>query len=98
MKITREEARRIADLAHLEFDDASLDRLAGEMTKILEYVESLPLTRPSATLSPLPRGEGADGDTPLRDDEVRPSIDRDVIAQNAPAFSDGFFVVPRFIS
>lgn len=42
MKITRKEARRIATLAHLEFDDASLDRLAAEMTKILGYIEKLP--------------------------------------------------------
>ena len=42
MNISRDEARRIADLAHLEFDDASLDRLAAEMTKILGYIERLP--------------------------------------------------------
>ena len=39
MKITRDEARRIAQLAHLAFDDASLDRMAAEMTKILTYIE-----------------------------------------------------------
>src|SRR2546428_360637 len=32
MKITRDEARRIAELAHLAFDDESLDRMAAEMT------------------------------------------------------------------
>ena len=41
MKIDRAEARRIADLAHLEFDDAALDRLAGEMTKILSHIDQL---------------------------------------------------------
>jgi aspartyl-tRNA(Asn)/glutamyl-tRNA(Gln) amidotransferase subunit C len=41
MKIDREEARRIADLAHLEFDDAGLDRMAAEMSKILGYMDQL---------------------------------------------------------
>jgi len=39
MKIDREEARRIADLAHLELDDAALVRMAEEMTKILTYID-----------------------------------------------------------
>ena len=39
MKITRDEARRIAELAHLAFDDESLDRMAAEMTEILGYIE-----------------------------------------------------------
>ena len=33
MKIDREEASRIARLAHLELDDAALVRMAEEMTK-----------------------------------------------------------------
>jgi Asp-tRNA(Asn)/Glu-tRNA(Gln) amidotransferase C subunit len=41
MKIDRDEAKRIAGLAHLEFDDAGLDRMAGEMTKILSYIDQL---------------------------------------------------------
>ena len=88
MKISRDEARRIADLAHLEFDDAGLDRMAAEMTKILGYIEMLP-DAPA---------EHADAPgTPLRDDAVRPSIDRDRVAANAPSWDKGFFVVPAVI-
>jgi aspartyl-tRNA(Asn)/glutamyl-tRNA(Gln) amidotransferase subunit C len=93
LKITRDEARRIATLAHLEFDDDSLDRLAGEMTKILGYVESLPPS-PGPSGHPLPHaGEG----TVLREDLVTPSLDRHLVAENAPSFDDGFFVVPKVI-
>ena len=42
-----------------------------------------------------PRTE--DTQTPLRDDRVRPSIDRDAVAKNAPDWDDGFFVVPVVI-
>ncbi|HUP48823.1 MAG TPA: Asp-tRNA(Asn)/Glu-tRNA(Gln) amidotransferase subunit GatC, partial [Thermoanaerobaculia bacterium] len=89
MNITRDEARRIAELAHLEFDDASLDRLAGEMTKILRYIDRL-----------RDAGEAPAG-TPalqiLRDDVARPGIARAGIERNAPELDRGFFVVPKVI-
>ena len=91
MKITREEARRIADLAHLEFDEPSLDRLASDMTAILGYVEQIVTVNES-------EGVGLESAaTPFREDEVRPSLDRSVVEANAPEWSDGFFVVPKVI-
>ena len=93
MKIDREEARRIAGLAHLEFDDAALDRMAADMTRILEYVEALPTDRSSA-----PRASGPQAsETPLRDDVVQTSVDRNAVAKNAPEWENGFFVVPAVI-
>ena len=92
MKITREEARRIADLAHLEFDEPSLDRLASDMTAILGYVEQIGMVASAAeTVEMTPAA------TPFREDEVRPSLDRSVVEANAPDWSDGFFVVPKVI-
>ncbi|HEY3054861.1 MAG TPA: Asp-tRNA(Asn)/Glu-tRNA(Gln) amidotransferase subunit GatC [Thermoanaerobaculia bacterium] len=90
MKIDRDEARRIADLAHLEFDDAGLDRMAEEMTTILGYIETL------AAVDTEKAGEDA-GTTPLRDDVLAPSVDREKVARNAPAWENGFFVVPAVI-
>ena len=92
MKIDRHEARRIADLAHLEFDDAGLDRMAGEMTKILSYIDQL------REVDTTGFDESSESDsTPMRADEPRPSLDRDAVARNAPSWSDGFFVVPKVI-
>ena len=92
MKISRDEARRIAALAHLEFDEVSLDRLAGEMSRILEYIDQL---------------RDVEGDdearvrTPaaqnLRDDQPRGGVDQQSSARNAPEFENGFFVVPKVI-
>ena len=91
MKISREEARRIADLAHLEFDDDGLDRMAAEMTEILGYIEKLrEVDLPTREMMPSEA-------TPMRDDVNRPSLDRDTVASNAPAWSGGFFVVPKVI-
>jgi aspartyl-tRNA(Asn)/glutamyl-tRNA(Gln) amidotransferase subunit C len=89
VKIDRHEARRIAGLAHLEFDDASLDRIAGEMTQILGYVERL-------RDAPVSDAQAAAA-TPMREDVVRAGTTRGQVAQNAPEFENGFFVVPKVI-
>ena len=91
MKITRDEARRIAELAHLEFDDAGLERMADEMTKILSYIDQL---NGAPTLVGTPPAEAG---APLREDVVRPGIAREAVERNAPAFRDGHFVVPKVI-
>lgn len=92
MKITRDDARRIAALAHLEFDDDGLDRMAAEMTKILSYIDQLREVETTTDKS-----VGATPDTPLREDVVRPGVDRDRVERNAPAWRDGHFVVPKVI-
>ena len=89
MKITREEAKRIAELAHLEFDDAGLERMADEMTKILSYIDQLREVEGSTDMSV--------GATPLREDVARPGVPREAVERNAPSFRDGHFVVPKVI-
>jgi aspartyl-tRNA(Asn)/glutamyl-tRNA(Gln) amidotransferase subunit C len=89
MKIDRDEARRIAALAHLEFDDAGLDRMAAEMTAILTYIDQLKEvegTTPAVA-----------GSTPLRADEMKDGVAREDVARNAPSWRDGQFVVPKVI-
>jgi aspartyl-tRNA(Asn)/glutamyl-tRNA(Gln) amidotransferase subunit C len=91
MQIDRDEARRIARLAHLEFDDEGLDRMAGEMTTILTYIDQLREIDVSGVALE------ATGATPLRDDEPRAPLERDPIAENAPEWRDGLFVVPKVL-
>jgi aspartyl-tRNA(Asn)/glutamyl-tRNA(Gln) amidotransferase subunit C len=92
MKIDRDEARRVAALAHLEFDDAGLDRMAAEMTKILTYIDQLKEVDVSEFAE---RGELEA--TPMRDDVPQQTLDREQVARNAPSWADGFFVVPKVI-
>jgi aspartyl-tRNA(Asn)/glutamyl-tRNA(Gln) amidotransferase subunit C len=91
MKIDRDEARRVAALAHLEFDDAGLDRMAAEMTRILTYIDQL------REIDVAGFDDDVQSGTPLRDDEPHASTDRELVARNAPAWRDGFFVVPKVI-
>jgi len=41
MALSRQEVQKIADLARLGLTDAELDKFAGQMTGILEYVDIL---------------------------------------------------------
>jgi aspartyl-tRNA(Asn)/glutamyl-tRNA(Gln) amidotransferase subunit C len=93
MKIDVAEAKRIADLAHLEFDDPALERMAGEMTKILSYIDQLREADGAGF-----QWTAAAESTPLRDDVQRAPVERAAVAANAPAFSDdGHFIVPKVI-
>ena len=91
MKITRDEARRVAGLAHLEFDEPGLERMAAEMTKILTYIDQLAeLDLSGVAQTPV-------APTPMREDVPHTLVDRELVARNAPAWSDGFFLVPKVI-
>jgi aspartyl-tRNA(Asn)/glutamyl-tRNA(Gln) amidotransferase subunit C len=93
MKIDRDEAKRIADLAHLEFDEPALERMAGEMTRILSYIDQLREVDVTGF-----EGMTAVEATPMRDDVPGPAVDRRAVAANAPSFSgDGHFIVPKVI-
>jgi len=90
--IDLKEVRRIADLAHIEFDQAGLEQMARELSKILEYIDQLnevPLEDAEVVSSTV--------STPMRDDAVSPSVPIEEVEQNAPAFTHGFFAVPRVI-
>ena len=41
MKITKNEVLHVADLARLDLDEESIDRFAGQIGEILEYVDTL---------------------------------------------------------
>jgi len=92
MSVSREEVEKVARLAELHVDAAAVASLAEEMSRILEYV---------AQLAAVPVGDGARSFTPgpeairLRADEVRPWPLAVPPAEFAPAFREGFFIVPR---
>lgn len=91
MKVDREEAGRIAALANLAFDEHGLDRMAAEMTAILSYIDQL------AEVNVEGFEEDAQLPSMMRPDEVGASTDRQTIAENAPAWNDNYFVVPRTV-
>lgn len=92
--ISREEVAHLARLSRLAVTDAELDRFAGQLDVILQAVARV--------------GEVAAADIPptshsvpltnvLREDVVRPGLDRCAALAGAPDAYEGRFRVPRIL-
>ena len=94
MRIDRELVRRVARLAALELAEGEDERLAEELTRVVEHFETLRAI-PEAELPPLPEA------APLA---LRPDVpsgppgERPFVAANAPEAAHGHFVVPRVVT
>ncbi|MGE5560824.1 MAG: Asp-tRNA(Asn)/Glu-tRNA(Gln) amidotransferase subunit GatC [Chloroflexota bacterium] len=95
MNITRADAEHVARLARLALSDGELERLTGELSRIMAYVEKLnevDTTGVPPTSHTLP-GQSA----PLRDDVPRPGLTPEQALANAPDQASGSFRVPRVL-
>lgn len=89
--ITREDVAHVARLARLSLGDDELEMFTGQLAAVLDHaqdVASLDTAGVPATAHPLPL------ENVLRDDEVRPSLDRAEVLAAAPAVEDDRFRVP----
>lgn len=85
------EVERIARLARLDLDEESSLRMAADLSKILEYVETL---RDLEDTPELLERSPMETQPDLVDDR---RVGRERIAEIAPEFEKGFFVVPPVI-
>lgn len=84
----------MARLARLSFSDAELDRLASQLSAVLDHaadVEALDVSDVEPTSHPIPFSNV------MRADELRPSLPRDEVLAQAPATADGQFRVPPIL-
>jgi aspartyl-tRNA(Asn)/glutamyl-tRNA(Gln) amidotransferase subunit C len=93
-KITRAEVEHAARLARLELSDDEKERMTTQLDAILGYMETLNTldtadVEPTTTVIPMI--------SVMRDDEVRPSLDREDALANAPEREGAYFRVPRII-
>jgi aspartyl-tRNA(Asn)/glutamyl-tRNA(Gln) amidotransferase subunit C len=94
MKITKQEVLYVADLARLEIDEALVEKLAGQIGNILDYVDQLKQVdtsgiKPTSHALPLTNA--------FREDAEAPHLERDAALANAPEQEDGNFLVPKVI-
>lgn len=97
-KVTVEDVQRVAELAHLELAPEETAPMVRDLNAILDYVAELNVLDtsnvvPLAQLSEV-TGEGV---AALRADQVRPSLNRAVVMQQAPETDGSFFKVPKVI-
>jgi aspartyl-tRNA(Asn)/glutamyl-tRNA(Gln) amidotransferase subunit C len=94
MKISKEDVKKVAELARLEFNEAQTEKFTDQMGNILEYIEKL---NELNTDNVAPTSHVLDISTPLREDKVQKLLTIDEVLQNAPESEDDFFVVPQVI-
>jgi aspartyl-tRNA(Asn)/glutamyl-tRNA(Gln) amidotransferase subunit C len=99
MKISREEAQRVADLAHLELSPEEVETYRGQLDEILSYVAKLE-TLDVSSAEPMAQVlvQAATETRPeLRKDEPRPCNLATVVLGQAPDAKKPFFRVPKVI-
>ena len=95
MKITKDEVIHVARLARLDIDATSIDKFAGQIGTILEYVDTL---NRADTQGVTPTSHAISLTNAFREDEETDNLDRDTVLANAPQTEGGNFVVPKIIN
>ena len=92
--ISRDDVAHVARLARLELTTDELDLFTSQLAAVLEHaadVEALDVADVPPTMHPYPLRNV------MREDEVRPGVDRDEVLAQAPAAEDGRFKVPPIL-
>ena len=89
--IGRDDVLHVAKLARLRLTDEEVERMSGELSHILEHVEKIG----ELSLDDVPpTTHVVELENVLRDDEPRPSLERDRALESAPDATDEGFRVP----
>jgi len=91
---TRDQVRKVAVLARLEFTDSEADAFAGQLTRILDYVDKLSALD---TEGVEPTSHALALVNVLRPDVLRPSLTPEQALANAPQAEAQCFRVPPII-
>jgi aspartyl-tRNA(Asn)/glutamyl-tRNA(Gln) amidotransferase subunit C len=88
--LDREQVLHVARLARLELNDEEVDRMAAELSKVLDHIEAI---RELDLEGVPPTSHVIDVVNVLRADEPEPSLPRDIVLAPAPEpLNDGFGV------
>jgi aspartyl-tRNA(Asn)/glutamyl-tRNA(Gln) amidotransferase subunit C len=94
MAISREEVKRIAELARLEIPESSLERVAAELSAVLDFAATLH----RLDLQGHEPSTFAPAEAPLREDVVNGRrLTPEAALAAAPEREDGFFRVPPIV-
>src|SRR5215831_17692692 len=97
-KLTRADVERIAALARLNLSEAEVDVFVVQLGDILSHAEDLQRVDTSG-VPPTAHIAVPSSLAPLREDNVKPSLDRDIVLDQAPDAdrARGLMKVPRVI-
>lgn len=89
----KDEIRHIAEISKLYFTDDELDGMVKEFSDTMDLIDTIKQSDihcvPTFHTNALPNR--------LRDDEIRPSLDREEATGNAVAVKYGYFEIIKFV-
>jgi aspartyl-tRNA(Asn)/glutamyl-tRNA(Gln) amidotransferase subunit C len=94
MALDKATVAHIATLARIKLPEAEQDKIAGELSHILGWIEQLAEIDTSGVE---PMTSVAAMSLPMREDIVSDGNRRDEILANAPDAAHGFFAVPKVV-
>jgi aspartyl-tRNA(Asn)/glutamyl-tRNA(Gln) amidotransferase subunit C len=89
--LDRDQVLHVARLARLELTEAELDKMAVELSKVLDHIDMI---RELDLQGVPPTSHVVDVVNSLRPDEPEPCLSREVVLAQAPEPVDGGFGVP----
>src|SRR5688500_8397073 len=93
-RLTRDQVRHVARLAALELSDDEARALGDDLGSILDHMaalETIDVSGVAPTFHPIAMA------TPLRADELAPSLPRELVLAAAPETEHGGFAVPKVL-
>jgi aspartyl-tRNA(Asn)/glutamyl-tRNA(Gln) amidotransferase subunit C len=94
VSLDKDQVQHIAMLARLKLSDEEYAENVKKLSKIVEFVDQLSL---ADTDGVVPMAHPLDAAQRLRPDAVTDTNERDRFQENAPAVSDGLYLVPKVI-
>lgn len=89
--LDRDQVLAVAALARLELTDDEVERMARELSAVLDHIETI---SELALDDVAPTSHVVELSNALRADEPRPSLPSELALGSAPAVADGGFEVP----
>jgi len=90
--LSRDQVLHVARLARLELSEPEVERMAGELSKVLGHIETIEQLQDLDGVAPT--SHVVDVENALRADEPRPSLPPEVALAAAPDPASGGFRVP----
>ena len=94
MSLSRADVDRVSLLARLRLNDAESDRLAAQLTQVVDYFHQLDELD---TSSVTPMAHAIDLHNVFAADELQPGLDRESALANAPKHDDECYRVPAVL-
>ncbi len=91
MAITRDDVEKVSLLARLQLNGEEIERLTGELARIVEYVDHLNEV-PTEGIEPM--AHAVEVHNVFAPDEIQPSLPREEALANAPSHNNRAFLVP----